>query len=118
MMALRIDPDGTTELINIGDRNLLPALQGAVGGYIEGVIKTDGIIIYANEEGLLQQLPPNRAASALVLSICEIDGLHVPLGAGGLVGSAVVVGNDGTEDACELSMAWVDRLTLLGLWPT
>ena len=40
--------------------NTLPALQEAVGGYIETVTVTTDVVLIVNEEGLLYDLPENR----------------------------------------------------------
>jgi hypothetical protein len=45
-----------------GKKVTLAQLQEAVGGYIEAIPGTRGRA-YANEEGLLRNLPPNGAAS-------------------------------------------------------
>ena len=45
----------------------LKSLQAAVGGYIEPIIqhRFPDVTVYANEEGLLKNLPPNTAAAII-----------------------------------------------------
>ena len=45
----------------------LESLQAAVGGYIEPIIqhRFADVTVYANEEGLLKNLPPNTAATII-----------------------------------------------------
>ena len=45
----------------------LQSLQAAVGGYIEPVVqhRFADVTVYANEEGLMKNLPPNTAATII-----------------------------------------------------
>ena len=45
----------------------LESLQAAVGGYIEPIIqhRFPNVTVFANEEGLLKNLPPNTAATII-----------------------------------------------------
>lgn len=43
----------------------LEAMQAIVGGYVELVRLENGLELWVNEEGLLEELPPNRYASYL-----------------------------------------------------
>jgi len=45
----------------------LETLQAAVGGYIEPIVqhRFPDVTVYANEEGLLKNLPPNTAATII-----------------------------------------------------
>ena len=45
----------------------LESLQAAVGGYIEPIIqhRFADVTVYANEEGLMKNLPPNTAATII-----------------------------------------------------
>ena len=45
----------------------LESLQAAVGGYIEPIVqhRFADVTVYANEEGLLKNLPPNTAATII-----------------------------------------------------
>ena len=52
------------EIIPLSDLSL-SALQLAVGGDIQGVTTHDGRVMYINEEGKLQHLPVNDAATQL-----------------------------------------------------
>lgn len=74
-----IAPDGTTTRrdldVHSSETNVLSVLQAAVGGWIETVpgltvLRTPGrpdlpCVAFANEEGRMMCLPPNRAASEL-----------------------------------------------------
>ena len=69
--GLRIRTNGTTETVSI---NGLADMQGVVGGYIERVCSIDstkfeatfdGVDMWANEEGLIHQLPINMKATVL-----------------------------------------------------
>jgi len=57
-----LDVQGGTEQLPNGD---LETLQEAVGGYIEAVTITDNMVMYVNEEGLLQGLPLNVMATGM-----------------------------------------------------
>jgi len=69
--GLRIRTNGTTEIVSI---NGLADMQGVVGGYIERVCSVDStqfeatfdnVEMWANEEGLIHQLPINMKATVL-----------------------------------------------------
>lgn len=68
-----------------------------VGGYIEGVRLTlpNGVeaVMYVNEEGKLMNLPPNPLATLLART------LNPRIGRQEIVGTVVIVGVDGCEDA-------------------
>lgn len=62
-----ITPDGQTKPFEYaGDKPTLEELQAIVGGYIQYLPCNDGRMMYINEEGKLQGLEPNEAASRLV----------------------------------------------------
>jgi len=65
-----IQPDGTKTVTerDAGDRPSLKEMQTAVGGYIEPVDRflEEGTVAYANEEGLLNGMERNPAATAAV----------------------------------------------------
>jgi alpha-acetolactate decarboxylase len=61
----------------------LDEMQSAVGGYVEMVVLRDGTIMLCNEEGRLQNLPVNRAASYLAERI--------------IVGTVIVANADNLE---------------------
>jgi hypothetical protein len=50
---------GECDIMHLTEFPQLETLQKIVGGYIELVRLPDGTDIYANEEGLLNSLPPN-----------------------------------------------------------
>ena len=54
-----------THVVDYSLEQSLEFLQGAVGGYIEGIYFRDGGVGYLNEEGKLNGLQINRAATIL-----------------------------------------------------
>lgn len=67
-MALLINPDGTRKHISGQGPHgtmTLQQLQEAVGGFIEIVHLKDGHLMVINEEGKLDQLPPNKEATMM-----------------------------------------------------
>ena len=87
--AVIVDPDGTVRKAEI--ENSLGAFQAVVGGYIEAVCG-DNATIYVNEEGLIQGLPYNDAASHFAQRVL---GLGVMLhGTALILGAADEEGND------------------------
>ena len=65
-MAIIIHPDGTRSVMDGPHGKLgLAQMQEAVGCYIELVYPATGGILVVNEEGLLQGLRTNPAASQL-----------------------------------------------------
>ena len=73
-------------------KNELSVLQELVGGYIE-VVRVDDVLLICNEEGKLQGLQPNFS-----------------IGHDTIVGTAVFVGFDGSEDFTSLTdmqVLWV-----------
>ncbi len=61
-----IKTDGTKESVESKGRKFtLDELQAYVGGYIELTETKDGRDMYINEEGKLDGLPPNWAATGL-----------------------------------------------------
>tara|TARA_E500000305_G_scaffold99272_1_gene91367 strand:+ start:646 stop:897 length:252 start_codon:yes stop_codon:yes gene_type:complete len=64
MMAYLLKVDGTIEQMKWNPS--LEELQAAVGGYIE-MVRTNNVgYMYCNEEGKLQGLPVNRAATSMI----------------------------------------------------
>lgn len=70
-MATVIKVDGSTHEISKFPK--LPALQQAVGGYIELVRLSGGRVMYVNEEGRLNGLLPNMAASTMANQVIVGD---------------------------------------------
>ena len=66
-MATLYRTNGTQEQVapQNGTSFDLKEMQGYVGGYIEIVESPDGRLIVLNEEGKLERLPLNRAATAI-----------------------------------------------------
>ena len=87
-----------------------------VGGYIEAVLYTDGFVVYANEDGLRMQLPPNPKASGFVAAMCEALERPLPRGADNLVGNIVIVGHDGSPENVAIPDKWVERFKEMDLW--
>ena len=77
-----IHEDKSDKDISLTSDIKLATLQEAVGGYIEPVIqhRFPNVTVFANEEGLLKNLPPNTAATII---------FEYPL-----VGNVVMVAND------------------------
>ena len=63
--TLVIYADNTKDLLKTEEVLPLKELQKLVSGYIELTYTLDDKEMYVNEEGLLQDLPPNLAASLL-----------------------------------------------------
>ena len=87
--AIVIDPGEPARLVEIPDT--LEALQGLVGGYIEGVFGEEAVI-YVNEEGLLLNLPFNRTASLVARQFTGLG--HVCFGPAVIVGPSDPDGNN------------------------
>ena len=62
--------------------NTLKALQRIVGGYIETVTITDGVVLICNEEGKIRDLPVN----------CTVAGIPDRL-----YGTVIIAGTEGDE---------------------
>ena len=110
-LALIIKTDGTAQTVPLPknpDKHL-ELFHNAVDGYIEAVSLPDGLLMYANEEGLLRQLPANPKATLLV-HMCRGP---FPT----LVGDVIVVGFDGSPDAVGIDDKWIPMLSELELWP-
>ena len=66
MKALGITAEGEV-VVNDNFSGSLSDMQAAVGGYIEVALTSlPGVIAYINEEGKMQGLPLNEAATALL----------------------------------------------------
>ena len=62
---LVIKTDGTVE---VKDHGGLESLQAAVGGWIEGISIGSAAMMYCNEEGKCNALPPNYIATTMFQS--------------------------------------------------
>lgn len=81
---VRIPVVGPMERLDVGDgENELAILQGAVGGYIEGVPAQTGGVMFVDEEGQLKQRRVNVRATQLANQV--------------IVGDAVLTGGYDTE---------------------
>ena len=76
--------------------NKLDVFQGIVGGYIEVVRVGADILLICNEEGKLQGLPPNFGVGRDVI-----------------VGTAIFVAFDGSEDFAGLSDEQIERIKMM-----
>ncbi len=73
-MATLIKPDGTSEEVKPenGTDFKLKELQGFVGGMIQIIRLRNRKIMVVNDEGKLENLPPNSEATALALKDAAI----------------------------------------------
>lgn len=106
MYAVKINADGTTETLDYptgNDADVLRFLQSGVGGWIEHVnvtIHGREFSMWVNEEGLLQRLPYNGAASYLYATSWDTDGL--------IVGNAIITKGNSRGDTLPLLAADVN----------
>lgn len=88
MKALKIETNGEIELVDItGDTvdEQVDCIWGILGGYFDIVRLAYGALLLVSDEGLLRGLPINHEAMRIS---------HYPM----LVGTALIVGTEGTED--------------------
>ena len=52
-----------------GSHITLKEMQKCVGGYIEFIYLNDGMVLVVNEEGLILNLPHNKMATRILLSL-------------------------------------------------
>ena len=81
--VLIIEPDQAPKLSVID--NTLESLQKIVGGYIESVWLSDSASLILNEEGKIENLPPNRRLDQDII-----------------VGTFLIVGTNDSEYLCSL----------------
>ena len=62
-MATKMMADGTSEEIALVEGSVVDSLREVVGGWLEFVYFADGSILVINEEGKLEELPLNAAAT-------------------------------------------------------
>jgi len=100
--ALQITTDGFAIHMDLS-HNTLAQLQAAVGGYVQAVDLTPELTMWCNEEGKLQGLPFNAAATlAWAMSFGKTDII---------VGNAVFTGGtDHNGDIKSLSPELIERL--------
>ena len=89
---LKIEPGKEPEDTRID--NTLEAMQAAVGGYIQAVPLEPGAYIVCNEEGKLMGLEANRCFGTDIL-----------------VGTFFIVGDNGGEDFCSLTVEQMEKYT-------
>jgi hypothetical protein len=87
MKGLQISVVGDTYTVSEFD-GALDALQAAVGGYIEAFPTRQGVTVFINEEGKLQELPVNRLAMDIVSTWDEYRVLEQDY----IAGNAVILG--------------------------
>lgn len=63
-LAVRLNTDGTSEVIDISG-NQLKALQNAVDGYVECITLAHNLLLWVNEEGKIHDLDFNLLASVI-----------------------------------------------------
>ncbi|UVF61287.1 hypothetical protein SEA_DUNCANSLEG_124 [Mycobacterium phage DuncansLeg] len=118
LKALVISPDETFELTDIPRDGELRALQGYVGGYIEGVYgwtrdperyRAD-VTFFCNEEGKIRNQPVNVKATALWWSL-NADAVGVDH----LRGVVVVTGGaDGNGDTLSIPARVIEMVRQAG----
>lgn len=63
--AIVINPDGTTESVDLDTGDELSLLQSAVGGYVQAVYPNQATTLWCNEDGKMLGLPVNHTATQL-----------------------------------------------------
>jgi hypothetical protein len=64
--AAIMSADGVVQVVPFVD-NQLKTLQTAVGGYVEAINLTPDLIMWVNEEGKMNKLPFNQAATSIFM---------------------------------------------------
>lgn len=97
-IVIPADNDLPIKAIDLADDNHLAAMQGVVGGLIEGVMWVDaphGVDVYANEEGKILGLAGNARATHLLRRSLMIGDW--------IAGDVLIIGVDHNEgEACSL----------------
>jgi len=114
MKAITIKSDGTVEVTKISGK--LKSLQDAVGGYIEALYLADDLVMLVNEDGLMRQLPINKAASQVAVMAYAANGRDAAIGSDRIVGDVLLVGDDGGEDFVSIPDDWEAKITALSVW--
>jgi hypothetical protein len=102
--ALLIRTDGTTERLTYTVDGEYETLSRGVGGYIEAVTLSEGLVMWVNEEGKLKSLPRNPVATRWFSNIFG-EGIDV------IVGDAVFTG--GTDDEGYMNSLTESQVTSL-----
>lgn len=106
MKALKINTDGTTEVLESADEFVgYATLSNGVGGLIEAVTLADDLTLWVNEEGKMNGLPVNVFATALFTSVYGSTDI--------IVGDAVLTG--GADDDGETLGLSDENLSLMGI---
>ena len=67
--AAIMSPEGAVQVIPFVD-NQLKTMQTAVGGYIEPIRLAPDLIMWTNEDGKMNKLPFNQAATSIFVKYC------------------------------------------------
>ncbi len=114
LRAIAMDVDGNYEVIEIDRGAELDTLQEHVGGYVECVYSADDkVTIWANEEGKLMGLPPNKMATILWWKLNpDMHGVDILCGPVVITGGADAHGNTKslTKACLKEESLWVQRL--------
>jgi hypothetical protein len=65
-LAAKLSVDGKVEVIPF-EGDTLKLLQDAVHGYIESVTLSDNLVMWVNEDGKMQKMPFNQAATSIFI---------------------------------------------------
>lgn len=104
-LALVLDVDGSFRTITVeNDDQSYKEMRAAIGGYLEAVRVADDLIMYCDEEGLL------KPDMVLNQSVWLLFGRRI-------LGTVVIVGDDGTPETAGLSDKWVEHFQSFDAWP-
>lgn len=114
LRAIAMDVNGDYEVIEIDRGAELDTLQERVGGYVECVYSEDDkVTIWANEEGKLIGLPPNKMATITWWKLNPaMQGADILCGPVVITGGADAHGNTKslTKACLKEESLWVQRL--------
>lgn len=100
--AAIMSADGVVQVVPFVD-NQLKTLQTAVGGYVEAINLTPDLIMWVNEEGKMNKLPFNQAATSIFVK-------HRG-GADFIVGQVIFTGgNDSSGDTNGINEVQIQQL--------
>jgi hypothetical protein len=100
--AAIMSTDGVVQVVPFVD-NQLKTLQTAVGGYVEAINLSPDLIMWVNEEGKMNKLPFNQAATSIFMK-------HRG-GADFIVGQVIFTGgNDSSGDTNGIDEAQIQQL--------
>lgn len=100
--AAKLSVHGAVEVIPFID-DQLKTLQDAVGGYIEAITLSDDLVMWVNEDGKMNRLPFNQAATSLFMKYRG--------GADFIVGNVVLTGGaDADGNTLGINEAQIQQL--------